>query len=79
MRATERQRYETQAVYDAFMETCPTRQVMSTVGDKWSGLLINVLVDGSRRHSERARRVRGRCVVTTTKSSPGGLPWPGRG
>ena len=52
MRAAERRRYETQVVYDAFMETCPTRQVMSTIGDKWSGLLLGVLAEGSRRHSE---------------------------
>lgn len=39
-------------VYDAFMETCPTRQVMTTIGEKWSSLLVNALADGPRRHAE---------------------------
>ena len=45
--------------YDAFMASCPTRQVMSTIGDKWSALLVNALADGPRRHGELARTVAG--------------------
>ena len=32
---------------------------MSTIGDKWSALLVNALADGPRRHGELARTVAG--------------------
>ncbi len=56
--ATQR-REQDKLAYDAFMASCPTRQVMSTIGDKWSALLVNALADGSRRHGELARTVAG--------------------
>jgi DNA-binding HxlR family transcriptional regulator len=52
-------REQDKLAYDAFMATCPTRQVMSTIGDKWSALLVNALADGPRRHGELARTVAG--------------------
>lgn len=52
-------REQDKLAYDAFMASCPTRQVMSTVGDKWSALLVNALADGPRRHGELARTVAG--------------------
>jgi DNA-binding HxlR family transcriptional regulator len=55
----EAKRAEQKIVYDAFMETCPTRQVLATIADKWAALLITALADGPRRHGELARRVAG--------------------
>ena len=54
-----RRREQDKLAYDAFMASCPTRQVMSTIGDKWSALLVNALADGPRRHGELARTVAG--------------------
>ena len=34
-------RAEAAAAYNAFIDGCPTRQVLATIGDKWSALLIN--------------------------------------
>ncbi len=45
--------------FNAFYESCPTRQVLSTVGDKWSALIVTALADGSRRHSELLRLIAG--------------------
>ena len=60
MTTTAMQRREQDKLaYDAFMASCPTRQVMSTIGDKWSALLVNALADGPRRHGELARTVAG--------------------
>jgi DNA-binding HxlR family transcriptional regulator len=47
-------RYADKIVYDAFVATCPTRQVLATIADKWSALLITALADGPRRHGELA-------------------------
>ena len=51
-RTAEARRAEARVVYDAFMAACPTRQVMATIGDKWSALLVAALADGPRRHGE---------------------------
>ncbi|MEV6350049.1 helix-turn-helix domain-containing protein [Actinoplanes sp. NPDC051851] len=45
--------------YDAFLDLCPTRQLLSTLTDKWVALVIAVLSDGPRRHSEIAHRIAG--------------------
>jgi DNA-binding HxlR family transcriptional regulator len=55
----ETRRAESKVVYNAFMAACPTRQVMATIGDKWSALVINSLSDGAQRHGEIARQVAG--------------------
>ena len=52
-------RVEQKFAYNAFVADCPTRQVMATIGDKWSGLLVTALAAGPRRHSELARTVSG--------------------
>ena len=60
MTTTAMQRREQDKLaYDAYMASCPTRQVMSTIGDKWSALLVNALAGGPRRHGELARTVAG--------------------
>jgi DNA-binding HxlR family transcriptional regulator len=56
--ATQR-REQAKKDYDAFMAECPTRQLMGSVSDKWVGLVFCALGDGSKRHSELARRIAG--------------------
>jgi len=58
-KTAERRRAEAKVVYDAFLAVCPTRQVLSTVGDKWSALLVNALAAGPRRHGELRAAVAG--------------------
>ncbi|MGK5673086.1 winged helix-turn-helix transcriptional regulator [Micromonospora sp. URMC 106] len=45
--------------YDAFLEQCPTRELLSRLTDKWVALVIPALADGPRRHSELADRIAG--------------------
>jgi DNA-binding HxlR family transcriptional regulator len=56
--ATQR-REQAKKDYDAFMAECPTRQLMGSVSDKWVGLVFCALGEGSKRHSELARRIAG--------------------
>jgi DNA-binding HxlR family transcriptional regulator len=58
-KTAEQRRAEDRVMYDAFMAACPTRQVFATIGDKWAGLVVNALADGSRRHSELRARIAG--------------------
>ncbi len=45
--------------YDAFLAGCPTRELLSTLTDKWVALVIAALAGGPQRHSELARRIAG--------------------
>jgi DNA-binding HxlR family transcriptional regulator len=45
--------------YDAFLDGCPTRELLSRLTDKWVALVIPALVGGPRRHGELAHRVAG--------------------
>jgi DNA-binding HxlR family transcriptional regulator len=45
--------------YDAFLAGCPTRELLSTLADKWVALVIPALASGPQRHSELARRIAG--------------------
>ena len=55
----EQRRAAEAAAYNAFMATCPTRQVLATIGDKWSALVVNALADGPRRHGQLRATVSG--------------------
>ncbi|RJS47747.1 transcriptional regulator [Nocardioides cavernaquae] len=55
----ERLAAQSRTDFDAFMATCPTRQVVSTLGDKWAGLVVNALAGGPKRHGELMRRING--------------------
>ncbi|MEU4214849.1 helix-turn-helix domain-containing protein [Actinoplanes sp. NPDC026623] len=58
--ATSAQRREqARRDYDAFLAACPTRELLSTLSDKWTALVIAALADGPRRHGELARRIAG--------------------
>ena len=56
--AAER-RAEAKRKYNAFMATCPTRQVLDTIAEKWAALVVSALADGPRRHGELMRTIRG--------------------
>ena len=45
--------------YDAYLAGCPTRELLSTLTDKWVALVIAALEGGPLRHSELARRIAG--------------------
>ncbi|RZS82854.1 HxlR family transcriptional regulator [Motilibacter rhizosphaerae] len=58
-RTAAEQRAEAKLAYDAFLAGCPTRTVMETIGDKWSGLVVTALADGPKRHGELRRVIAG--------------------
>lgn len=45
--------------YDAFLADCPTRQLMDRLSNKWVGLVMAALRDGSKRHGELAKIIAG--------------------
>ncbi|MFI5689987.1 winged helix-turn-helix transcriptional regulator [Streptomyces sp. NPDC051636] len=51
-KTAEERRAEAKIAYNAFVETCPARQVLALIGEKWVALTINALAGGPRRHSE---------------------------
>jgi DNA-binding HxlR family transcriptional regulator len=60
MATTAQQRREQdRVVYDAMLAACPTRQVMETVGGKWSALLVHALAGGPLRHGQLRTRIAG--------------------
>lgn len=52
-------RQQAKQAYDAFMAECPTRQLLEALSDKWLGLVLCALADGSQRHSQLARQIAG--------------------
>lgn len=45
--------------YDAFLVGCPSRQLFDRISDKWVGLVLSALADGSRRYGELFRTISG--------------------
>ncbi|RXZ70263.1 winged helix-turn-helix transcriptional regulator [Agromyces albus] len=45
--------------YDAFLSSCPSRQLFSALTDKWLLLVLNALADGAKRYSELNRLIAG--------------------
>ena len=58
-RTAEQRRAEAKVVYDAFLATCPTRQMLATIAEKWACLVVAALASGPHRHSELMRTVSG--------------------
>ncbi len=45
--------------FDAFLECCPSRQLLDVIADKWVCLVLRALADGPLRHGELRRRIAG--------------------
>jgi DNA-binding HxlR family transcriptional regulator len=45
--------------YNAYLATCPARQVLDSLSDKWVTLVLNALADGPKRYSDLGRIVSG--------------------
>ena len=45
--------------YDAFLATCPARQLLDRISDKWVTLILTALADGPQRYSDLSRRIAG--------------------
>ena len=58
MTAAERRELE-RLEYNAFLDECPTRQLVATLGDKWVTLVLCALRDGPKRYTEVARQIAG--------------------
>lgn len=56
--AAERRR-EAKLQYDAYLENCPSRQVLDTISDKWVCLVMSSLADGPRRYTDLSRAIAG--------------------
>jgi DNA-binding HxlR family transcriptional regulator len=57
--SAQQRREQDRLVYDAMLAACPTRNVMSTIGNKWTALLVHALADGPRRHGQLRSAVAG--------------------
>ncbi len=53
------QRTKRKAQYDAFLASCPTRQLFATISDKWVGLVLVALADGPQRYNALTRVIAG--------------------
>lgn len=45
--------------YDAYLATCPTRQLLDVLSNKWVTLVLSALSRGPQRHSDLARTIAG--------------------
>ncbi|WP_406051912.1 winged helix-turn-helix transcriptional regulator [Kribbella sp. NBC_00889] len=52
-------REEAAREYDAFLATCPARQLLDRISDKWVTLILSALADGPLRYSDLSRRIAG--------------------
>jgi DNA-binding HxlR family transcriptional regulator len=59
VRTAAQRRREAKLAYNAFLEECPSRQLLDTLSDKWVTLVLVALASGAKRHGELARTVAG--------------------
>ena len=52
-------RAQAKVEYDAFLATCPARQLLDRISDKWVTLILTALADGPQRYSDLSRRIAG--------------------
>jgi DNA-binding HxlR family transcriptional regulator len=45
--------------YDAYLASCPARQLVNRISDKWVTLILSALGDGPQRYSDLSRRIAG--------------------
>jgi DNA-binding HxlR family transcriptional regulator len=58
MTAAQR-RARARVAYNAWLSTCPSRQVLDALSDKWVTLVLTALADGPQRYGALARRIAG--------------------
>lgn len=54
--------------WDAYKVTCPTRQVLDCISDKWAVLIVGCLLERSRRTGELRREIEGISQKTLTQT-----------
>lgn len=52
-------REQAKTAYDAYLATCPSRQLLDRIGDKWAALVICGLEGGAQRYSDLSRHLAG--------------------
>lgn len=58
-RTAAQQREQARIAYDAYLATCPTRQLLDRISDKWVSLVLTALADGPQRYSGLSRTIAG--------------------
>jgi DNA-binding HxlR family transcriptional regulator len=58
-RTAAQRRDEAKRAYNAFLDACPTRQLLDALSDKWVTLVLTALSDGPLRYSELSRTIAG--------------------
>ena len=58
-RTAAERREEAAREYDAFLATCPARQLLDRISDKWVTLILTALAEGPQRYSDLSRRIAG--------------------
>jgi DNA-binding HxlR family transcriptional regulator len=58
-RTAAQRRDEAKLAYNAFLDACPTRQLLDALSDKWVTLVLAALDDGPLRYSELSRMIAG--------------------
>ena len=58
-RTKAKQRAKAKAEYDVFLATCPSRQLLDRLSDKWVTLVMVALEGGPRRYSQLSRTIAG--------------------
>ncbi|TCO45517.1 HxlR family transcriptional regulator [Kribbella antiqua] len=58
-RTAAQRREEAAREYDAFLASCPARQLLDRISDKWVTLILTALADGPQRYSDLSRRIAG--------------------
>ena len=58
-RTVAQRRAEAAMRYDAYIASCPTRQLLDRISDKWVTLVLSALAGGPQRYSDLSRRIAG--------------------
>ena len=58
-RTAAERRDESKTVYNAFLATCPTRELLDAISDKWVTLILAALAERPHRYSELRRLIAG--------------------
>jgi DNA-binding HxlR family transcriptional regulator len=58
-RTTAQRRADERVAYDAYLATCPARQLLDRISDKWVSLVLNALAGGPLRYRDLNRIIAG--------------------